>query len=230
MTKFRVLIPAAGYSRRFADAGYQKLKPDLVIAHDEKRKRMIDWVIDALPFAIIGPVILGAHPQLGGPESRPVVRVNIHSSRGQAHTLYNMIRAACKRDEPVLVLNSDVVFRTTDLAAACRQVVEGADSGVLVYKSENPEMSYVNAVPYATEFAEKRVISAFAVAGAWAFRSSEHLYGGLKDACVNMREPYLSHAMNKMGGVHACHQIEASSVLDWGTPDAVRVSGARIVE
>lgn len=229
MMKFRVLIPAAGYSRRFAEAGHQTLKPDLVIEHAGSQKRMIDWVLSALPHPIIGPVIFGAHPKLDGP-ARPVVRINIHSSRGQAHTLLNMLRATCKGDFPLLIVNSDVVFQQNDLASACRQVIEGADSGVLVYKSDNPEMSYVNAVPYATDFAEKRQISAFAVAGAWAFRSSQHLYDGLKDACMNMREPYLSHAMNKMGGVHACHLIEARDVLDWGTPEAVKASGARIVE
>lgn len=229
MTRFRVLVPAAGMSQRFVDAGHATPKPDLVINHMGHSVTMLDWALSALPHTLIGPIVAGVRTEMTGP-FRPHVRVNIENSMGQAHTLLAMMHATCLRDEPVLVINSDVVFAQQDLVSTCEEVLKGADSGILVYRSESKAMSYVDRVPYATRFVEKNRISAFAMAGAWAFRSSNQLQDCLEYAYANNDEPYLSHAMNAMRGVHACHQTEAKHVLDWGTPEALAATGARIVK
>lgn len=231
MLRFKVMVPAAGRSTRFQEAGYETPKPDLVVEYGKpkSRKKMLDWALASMPSTIIGPIVVGYRHDMRGPE-RPHVPVWIHNSRGQAHTLLLMINAACQHDEPILVINSDVVFVQQDLMRICEEVERGADTGVLVYRSGSEALSYVDRMPYASRFAEKRVISDFAMAGAWAFRSCWELEKHLKTACTHgFGEPYLSHAMNRMRGVHACYQTEASRVLDWGTPEALAATGARIV-
>lgn len=228
MTRFRVMVPAAGQSRRFVETGYATPKPDLMIEYGGQRKKMLDWALASLPSTIIGPIVVGCRHDMIGPE-RPHVGLTVHRSRGQAHTLLVMINETCQHDEPILIINSDVVFQTQDLLRTCEEVERGADTGVLVYRSENEAMSYVDRVPYATGFQEKRRISDFAMAGAWAFRSAHALEERLKIVCQHNIEPYLSHAMNKLRGVHACYQTESTRVLDWGTPEALAATGARIV-
>lgn len=235
MKRFKIMIPAAGRSQRFVDAGYDTPKPDLLIEYgrvkhgtEKRQRKMLDWALDALPSTLIGPIVIGMRNGMTGPE-RPHVPVVMHHSRGQAHTLLYMINAVCQCDEPILVINSDVVFLQQDLIRTCEEVAHGADTGILVYRSDSEALSYVDRVPYATRFAEKRPISAFAMAGAWAFRSCYELEASLKTVCQNNGEPYLSQAMKRLRGVHACYQTEARNVLDWGTPEALAATGARIV-
>jgi hypothetical protein len=224
--RFKVLVPAAGRSERFAAAGYLKPKPDLLIEYDGMRAKMLDWAISPLPRLVTGPVVVGAAPGMAGPDAACAL-VRVHNSRGQAHTLMTLIGEMYHRDEPLLIINSDVVFEKEDLSSICREVAHGADIGILVQRSDSTAMSYVDRVPYSNKYAEKLVISKFAMSGAWAFRSSARLLDALVSV-QDMPEPYLSHAMNRMNGVHSC--VVAGKILDWGTPDAVVASGARIVE
>lgn len=230
MSKFRVLVPAAGRSLRFLDAGYETLKPDLELRRpgESTTRSMIDWVLSALPHTEIGPVVVGAHPLLNGP-SRPHVRYVTSHTRGQAQTLHRMLTATCPIDEPILVLNADVVFSTSVICAVMRLVDQGADVGIAVHESESTAYSYVNSFPYPTKFAEKLCLSKYAMSGVWAFRSPVALRERLEKVCLDMIEPFLSHGLGRLPGVKECHLIEPSDFADLGTPDAVRDAGWEIV-
>lgn len=231
---FRLLIPAAGESRRFREAGHSRPKPALPIAYGSRVQTMLEWVLGGVPTTRLGPTIVGAHPDLGLSEMvlRPHVRVPVSSTRGQADTLRQMIEAACPNDAQLLIVNADVVFTMSDVNSLLNEIdFGGADTATMVVRVDRPDLSksYVSSFPWATGFAEKDPISSYAVAGAWAFRSSTHLWTVLQYVCNTMQaEPYLSHAMDNMRGCHACCLAE-HRVMDWGTPEEIERHGARIV-
>jgi len=231
VNKFRLIVPAAGTSRRFRDAGYATPKPDLVIEFNGEKKKMLDWVLDEIPFSAVGPVVIAAHPHSVGPDA-PHCSIVVHNSRGQAHAVLCALDATTPErfaDVPVLVMNCDMVICLEDIVRTCEQVsYNSADVGILTTESKSEAYSYVNSFPFPTRFAEKRAISAHAMVGAWAFRSSRQLRDALQFVCRNHNEPYLSAALAKMSAVFKC--AHASSFLDWGTPESIAASGARIVD
>ena len=48
--------------------------------------------------------------------------------------------------------------------------------------------------------------------------------------CQGATEPYLSHAMNRLYGPKISHCVPRDAYLDWGTPAALKASGARIIK
>lgn len=234
----KVIIPAAGLSTRFLEAGYTILKPDLRVRRKSstggesghRPRSMLNHVISSISVAH-GPVIVGAHPKLVEPVDRPVVWRQVHRSRGQAHTIYKMLEDYFPQDGPVMVLNSDVVFRDGVLSQLeSATLLDGADIGILVHKSESMALSYVDWFPYSQRYREKDRLSAYAMSGGWIFASAHDLRLAIEKILVAMHEPYLSQAMNLMKGVHMCHLIERKDFVDLGTPEAVEEENWEIVK
>lgn len=230
------VIPAAGESRRFKDEGFDEPKPLLTIKHKERTKRMIEWVFDSLPSAIDG-VLVGYEDKLhtypltvSGPVA---LKIPIENSKGQADTIQQMVGWVCgtqKYDDVCLVLNCDVIFTSIDLGRILTAMHSGFDMVIGVQRTHNEAMSFIDTYPVPKLFVEKKPISNWGMSGAWAFRSSVKLLRALQSLKrEDGVEPYLSQALNYYQGSRYALELNPDNILDWGTPAAVRASGAEIV-
>lgn len=179
----------------------------------------------------VGPLVQVLQ-QLG--HGHRVVDVGASSTDGQADTVRRVLRTPRARDPEVLVLNCDVVPSAgiLDLLVAFGRA-SGAPLAVLVEPSTSPAMSYVDRVPWFRRAAEKERISQWALTGAYWFASARNLQDrleGLDDRARHGGELYLSGALraspyDAMGLSIAC---DPGTVLDWGTPEALAATGARL--
>lgn len=218
----RILIPAAGRSERFREAGYETPKPFLGVSYKGVETTMLGHVLRSLPN---DDYLIGVPSGYDDGANRVV----IPHSRGQADTLLQLARH-CQEDGPVLIVNSDVVFRTSELDYLFR-VLSFYDGSLLVQNASNPAMSYVDRVPHPTRFAEKERISDWGISGAWAHRSVFALRDALEKVVSDAGpgEPYLSHALNLVKGDWYAREIAPSiDMVDWNTPMALKASGAEI--
>lgn len=227
MPTFRTLIPAAGESQRFREGGHETPKPDLRIECAGRTRLMLDWVLDAHEGRVVA---VGAHRDSRETYDHPIRRFRVAKTRGQAHTLLQLVRRACPLDIPVLVVNCDMIIPSDSLQKTMSVVEQGADFGVLVARTSRAGMSHVDRIPHPTQFLEKNGNGDIAMVGAWAFASSRQLEDALRGACEDLYEPYLSHALARLKGVCTAVECGEDDFTDWGTPEAVAASGARIVE
>lgn len=237
-----VLVPAAGESRRFADAGYPTPKPFLRIAHkslaDGYPKAMLDHVVDSLPGDVPSLVSLPKRLAMSSKPGEALERtssMNLEKTRGQADSLRQMVRWLPKRyldDTAVVIVNCDVVFTDpSHIQWLVTQVDAGFVAATLVVESNSPAMSYAHPYPCPQRFVEKQVLGKHAMAGAWAFASAARLLSALDWACCQgSTEPYLSHAMGRIIGPKISKCIEPTDMLDFGTPKAVKDAGAKIID
>ena len=233
------LIPAAGESRRFRDAGFRRPKPLLRIRHPELGDRtMLGYALDAVPSELLRLVALPTSISNEDYDSRvryeDCTRIFIEKTEGQGHTIAQMC-AWFPREQPVLIVNCDVVFREIDLWGILSRLRAdgpgggGYDAVIACRRSDDPALSYIDHFPIPTRFYEKEVQSShMAMSGAWAFSSSVELIRAYELARRKERgEVYLSHMMNHYRGTRVA--LELPAPVDFGTPEAVRACGAEVV-
>lgn len=199
-------------------------------------KPMLHHVLDQIPHEwsiVIGTTDaqMGTFHKLvsGGYKGRLTLVSVGGPTQGQADTLLKMSRHVDPMRRAVVV-NCDNVF-LVDL----RLLTRGPESvSMLVHESTDPACSYVDQVPNPTRFAEKRVISRWALSGAWGFLSSRQLGSALgkllQTTDRTAGEFYLSTALNYVGGRKSAVVIGRDQVLDWGTPAALAATGAVLME
>lgn len=233
MSDLWVVVPAAGQSRRFREAGYHTPKPLLRIENtDGLTASMIMHVLSSLPPT--GDKTRDERILVGLPEDVDILvpfypyRL-IPKTLGQADTVYQLIQELPGEDS-VLVLDCDMILDPLDIEALMH-AVELYDVAIAVTTSFDPNASRVDQVPFPTRFVEKEPISQYAIVGARAFKSIDLLRKALKRTIDRYKslgqEPYLSVVINHYPGVKYTHQI--TKYTDWGTPQAILESGARII-
>ncbi len=231
MSKLWVVIPAAGESRRFKEAGYETPKPFLRIkAKDGYETWMISHVVHSIPdldrVSIIAGVSMGLREKL---KSDLIDFKSIYSTTGQAHTVLQLLEDLPEEDS-VLVLDCDMILEMKDLKKLI-EMLSVYDCTIAVTETFDPNSSRVDQIPFPTVFVEKEPISQFGIVGARGFRSilllKEALEETLKDCKESGKEPYLSMALNHYPGTKFALLID--SYQDWGTPERIKESGAEIV-
>lgn len=223
----RVIILAAGKSQRFVAAGYTVPKPFLPIVWRGITRLMIIHVINSIPeqfTKLIVAVPPGHEKEIEFHTPSPQC-IEVEGTKGPAHTLQRVLHRL-PDIESTLVMDSDVLNYHLDLFGLTKESV----CSVLVSPSTDPSYSYVNKLGYFDNIVEKEVISEHAVRGAYyipRLHMSEFM-AVLDNVVEEEDEPYISHVFNSMQGLKYALQTTYMPI-DWGTPEAVRMSGARII-
>jgi len=225
MSDLWIVVPAAGESRRFKEAGYTIPKPFLMIDDEGLVMTMIGHVlydINHYEKILVGLSNLA-------PDDFEFPSILIENSIGQADTVYRML-SCLPQEDSVLVLDCDMILEADDIQKMM-DFLKNYDVVIAVAESFNPNASRVDQVPFPTRFVEKEPISQYAIVGARAFKNIGLLKKALERTLDRYKkigqEPYLSVAINHYPGTKYAHQI--TKYTDWGTPEAVKSSGAKIV-
>jgi molybdopterin-guanine dinucleotide biosynthesis protein A len=226
----RVIILAAGQSRRFQQEGYTVPKPFLSIEWRGTTATMLEHVIATVPLGFPRTVVAVPKPYAERLEGaleltgRIVRFVEVEYSRGPGHTALQVLEFL--QLETTLFLDVDVLNCTNDLY----RLVNSNSCGVLVAKSTDPACWYVDKIDRFNRIIEKERISSYAVQGAYFVPITQipDLMLCLSAAIRIYEEPFLSHAFNQMMGSKLAVQTSYAPV-DWGTPEKVRLSGAHII-
>jgi hypothetical protein len=232
MSDLWVVVPAAGESRRFKDAGYSIPKPFLCIRdkygiEHYMLEHILMPVLTSYDLHNTDPIVgipAGSHPPCTGVQYIP-----IEKTLGQADSTFQMIQNLPENDS-VLVLDCDMILDTADIQKIA-ELIKIYDVVIAVAESFDPNASRVDTIPFPTRFVEKEPISQYAIVGARAFHNIGFLSKALERTIERYRsigqEPYLSVAINHYPGAKYAHLI--TKYTDWGTPQSVKESGAEIV-
>lgn len=227
MSELYTIIPAAGVSKRFKEAGYETPKPLLYVkSKDGTIASMVAHVVDSAPFE---NCLIGLPIGQKQPDDLTGAAVGIKSTTGQADTIYQIVRML-DDDSSILVLDCDMVLLTKDIDKLV-EMIKVYDVAIAVTETFDPNSSRVDQVPFPTKFVEKEPISQWGIVGARAFKNAGLLTDALRKTlewakALNV-EPYLSHAINLYPGTKYAHVI--TEYQDWGTPERLQQSGAVIV-
>jgi len=225
-SKLWVIVPAAGESRRFKEAGYFTPKPLLKIRDNGGLSlRMVTHVIANLPPVTCRDVIVGLPAGV-----EPVVPfykyLSIINTEGQADTVFQMIQKL-PFDDSVLVLDCDMMLEPNDIQKLI-DLLQIYDVTVAVAETFDPNSSRVDSVPFPTRFVEKEPISQYGIVGARGFKKIRNLTQAIVRANIDIHtELYLSHAMNYCMGTKYAHIV--TEFTDLGTPERIREIGWEIV-
>jgi hypothetical protein len=213
-----VLIPAAGSSQRFVDAGIAQPKGLIRFAWGEgKPQTMVENVSRGISTARrwIGVSKGNDWHGIG------IDVVTTGETEGQAETLHKMIHLIGLCNEPVLILNSDCGF-TYPLSVFVRQA-QNFSAAALVFRSRSRAYSYVDGMPVFRSAQEKNPISRWAMAGAYYWRSATELSAALVEqhmaGAKHGEEYYLSGAFDYMDGAMLAVPMERAQWHCWGTPE-----------
>lgn len=226
-----IVIPMAGRSQRFYDAGFS-IPKYLLRAHG---KTLLQWSVDSLPLDLANRTVfvgLRQHETEHGVEQ--VIRSLYGAvtqldflwlgdvTGGQAETV---LRAAPLIDPEgaLMVFNIDTAFVSRTLRHAVQQV--GVDGIVGCFRSNEPRFSYARTdiSGRVVEVAEKDVISPHALTGLYHFGRASHFLAAAEAAVRDNRrvkgEFYVAPLYNHMidGGLNVVlDEAEQHAVL--GTP------------
>ena len=203
-----VIIPIAGSSDEFTNAGYFYPKPIIEI----KGKPMIQWVIESLKtiknsFKLIF-IIKEEHSskyhldntlRLLHPNCE-IIQLKEDTKGGLCSVL--MTIDSISEEDPMLILNGDQIIHVDFQDAINKWVSKKVDAGVITFPSVHPRWSYVlENEGKIIQTAEKNPISNMAVAGCYYFENSQLFFQNafrtiLKDDQVN-GSFYISSVLNE---------------------------------
>lgn len=162
-----------------------------------------------------------------------VVRPIFHS-RGQADTILQGL--AHVPDGEVLIVNCDQGFAPSILTnfIAMAKATRTSSAAIVFEGNDNPAYSYIGEVRVDTAYeglwfyraVEKTVISKWAMAGAYWFRSARELAGTICRSMLRTgpeAEPYLSECFEGMRSL--AFPIANSEMFQWGTPEDLARDG-----
>jgi len=225
----RVVILAAGQSQRFQDAGYKKPKQFLDINWRGAIYPMLWHALFTVPLDLDITVMVSQDYKVYLKEQAYWANIRFVSldckTTGPAHTA-EFAMQEIGFNENTVFMDCDVLNHTNDIKVMSLL----ASNGVLVYPSNNPNYSYVNEIGDFTSIKEKECISEWAVRGAYSFsrHNMEEFKEVLGQVVSEINEPYLSHVLDRMSSNKVAFRALYPPV-DWGTPDAIVNSGAKIM-
>jgi hypothetical protein len=236
-----IVIPMAGASRRFADAGYTRPKYALplhgrdVFAHAVES---FSAYFATTPFLfVVAPTpdaaayVAEACQALGVADARVVALEG--ATAGQAETVERGLAAiGAAGDEPVSIFNIDTFrpgFRFPQAAWA-----EGSEGWLEVFRGGGANWSYVRPgsgpEPLVLETAEKRPISDLCCTGLYHFARADDFAWALarERAAPSMNELYVAPLYNHLiraGRRIHYRLIDRDAVIFCGTPEEYRGLG-----
>jgi len=230
MSNIWTVIPAAGESRRFKDAGFVTPKPLLTLkSKSGEIGYMVQHVIADFPAWLRAGVIVALPEGFPKPIDLQERVVSIEHTTGQADTVYQVVKTL-PDDDSVLVLDCDMILKTKDILTLV-EMINVYDVTIAVSETFDPNASRVDSIPFPTRFVEKEPISQWGIVGGRAFKKAGLLTQALKktlDRCVDRhQEPYLSLAINPYPGSKFAHVI--TDYIDLGTPERIKEAGWEIL-
>lgn len=230
--RIRVLIPAAGDSVRYREAGYDLPKYALRISFNGTTDTMLGHVLRSVPEEI--DVMIGVRrnsPVVLSLQRKFYETTLVESTSGQADTVRQMLRGVPAEDSAI-VMDCDTLVLREDMERVI-DLLKTWSAVVLVAENRSDRsMSRVDHVPHPTVFVEKKDISQWGMVSVRAFQSAGTLWSVLEQIVEEHREietePYLSHALNRYPGVK--YALVTKSYVDWGVPVKLKLSGATIEE
>lgn len=217
-----VLIPAAGSSQRFKDAGILKPKGLLEMVWQDRKTTMIEHCIPLTPgipirVACRSEDLVKFHGALCHNKNIKFIAIST-PTRGQAHTCVAMSKGV---EGAIIIINSDNGFDldVEEFISACDHVNASAGAVVFVASGER-KYGYVSDHPFFDFGIEKSPISAFALAGMFYFKSAEILQLAYSIAFdqKSAGEEYLSQLFGVIPHPKFAYRIPKSSLHEWGTP------------
>jgi hypothetical protein len=188
---------------------------------------MLEHVINSIPIYFrsvsVGVPAWWNVPIIQETYGREINFVKVKDTKGPAHTALQVLEDGII--DHSLILDVDVINFTNDLS---RLTLMGR-IGVLVSQSANPAFSYVDSLGFFNQILEKQRISEFAVRGAYFIHkyAMPDFMEKLEETISTESEPYLSQVFNRYQG-QKFSILTAYTPVDWGTPEDVKLSGARI--
>lgn len=229
----RLLIPAAGVSRRFRDKGILTPKPLIKFQYGLSPARtMLEHAISGIGNKPLVGVLEKDKRDWTWPARVDLIPLAVEETQGQADTVLKMLKwmdaaGIFVDDEDVLILNSDARI-TYDLDTFVRQSND-FHCAALVFEDRNkwptvPPYSYVNAFPEFQRAAEKEQISPWAIAGAFYFSKMALLRDAILEQIANKErakndEYYLSGTLARHTGDKLAVLCKREQVISWGTPE-----------
>lgn len=236
-----IVVPMAGRGSRLAAAG-QSPKPFIEV---ESGRPMISYVVEHLRFAEPHRFVFVARADKARDHgfadllarlapSHELVLVDAVTGGPAETTLLATPRVA--DDDELIVAYCDCYF-TIDLdAALSRWRRRDADGGVLIYPSRGPMEAYalLSADGLVEHIAEKRVISADAVAGLYYFRRAGDFVTAARQtlaAAPSGTEVFVSSVYNALiarGGVVPGERIDREQRVEMGTTADLALARERL--
>lgn len=223
--KIWAIILGAGESKRFHDEGFVCPKPSLLIEHKGKPLSMITHVANSVPASIYQRLAV-YRAGVPMPTDLDALPMWVKATRGQADTAYQVVQTMLPHDG-VLMLDCDMLLEREDLERIVT-LMGIYDVVVAVTKTVDPNASRVDSAPLFTTCAEKQAISQWGIVGARGFSTAWILEKALQKLLEESpEEPYLSMAINNYPGSKYAYEI--TKFQDWGTPERIQKSGAKIL-
>ncbi len=222
-----IVMPAAGESQRFKDAGYQTPKHLLRVRYRDYEGSMLAHVISRVP--VVFEVVVGVQERTQTDWRGETVVIGRTS--GQAESVLRTLRDIPEGDS-VTVMDCDTLLTQDDIEeVSALGSRTGYSAAVAVGYDSDLAMSRVDQIPYPTLFAEKRYISPWGMISARAFSEVGELREVLEQVVREHRsagrEPYLSEVLNRYSGLKIAHVVH--DWTDWGTPEKLHKSGAEVI-
>lgn len=226
------VILAAGQSERYTREGYKTPKPFLLVDWREQVKPMLWHIINSIPlncYEISVAVPQGYSKSVDidyGWHRAKVTAFEIPPTKGPAHTA-KVIIEKMSTIHSMVFMDADVINHTNDL----QHLSMLNTCGVLVSESVSPLFSYVDNLGAFKHVKEKERISKYAISGAYFihFTALQEFRERLAEAVDGYNEPFLSDVFDKLN----CDKFSLLTTyepVDWGTPRALRFTGARIIK
>jgi molybdopterin-guanine dinucleotide biosynthesis protein A len=226
----RIVVLAAGQSRRFQEAGYLTPKPFLNIEWRGSTMPMLMHVLRSIPLQFMDVTV--AIPTGWTDKAREVTAkyerivrfIEIEHSTGPASTAKQVI--ASFDVDPTLFMDCDIINHPNDLWVLCCLNC----CGVLVSPSTNPAFSYVTNTGSFYHIKEKQRISPYAVRGAYFIPNTmiDNFIMWANIVIDNEQEPFISHVFDMIPDSKFALETTYDPI-DWGTPLDVKLSSAKII-
>lgn len=222
-----VIVPAAGKSQRFLDAGIVTPKPLLQLRYQGNRLTMVEHAVNGVPDDWpIRVVVKEEHEAEFArvlPKNTRLQLFSIEKTMGQADTVVQGLHGL-ERDQPVLVLNSDGVVHYDWRALAAQVHPREWGAAAIVMRAIRRSYSYVVGFPTfrsAVEKPDSLPTMPMALVGAYYFPRADTLEAAAWDDQVKQeREFYMSHLLTEVPGDKLAVAIPPECYVDFGTPEA----------
>jgi NDP-sugar pyrophosphorylase family protein len=241
--KLHVIMPIGGIGERFHGYGYKTPKPLINVLGQPMFLRAASSLLPLKDQLTWSFVVRKEYQERWGIGDLiqsnfdvPSITVLERNTLGAVDTCMQAPIPAIGADlsQPMLVLDCDLWFSSCRFVDLIKKTLTGAtefDAGLLSFCSNSPRYSYARvAEGRVIETAEKRVISAHALAGAYFFRTSEtflfaaeKLLTAVETSGQRGNEVYLSEVFNVLvargSNIALC---EIDQYASFGTPDELR--------
>lgn len=237
-----VIIPAAGLGLRFIAAGYTTPKP-FILLHGQP---LLKWVLRCAPQDGEQVVVVqngSAYEMAKRLHAGPVIGLDLPQYAAGAVKTILAAKDSLSWDEPVLVLNSDVIIEPEIGWRRWEQSISANCIGaILTFESTNPAYSYAKRVSCSStvlQVAEKECVSRDACAGAFWFRSfallyaacTEHLAGPPDHNGEYYLAPVYNHLIQRCAGyVKHVPLMPEDTFIQVNTPEDVPAAEAKLKE